>query len=118
MAKAALFIGFGQPIPGREQKALQLFQETAQFYARLQQQGDIESFEPILLEPHGGDLNGFILLRGDGERLARLRISEEFNSFTQRAQLLLGQIGIVGAIYGEELQQAMGEYGRHLAALG
>ena len=118
MAKAGLFLGWGMPIPGREQKAVQLFQEVMQFYGRLQQQGEIESFEPILLEPHGGDLGGFVLLRGDAEKIARLRISAEFNSYTQRAQLLLMDVGIVGAIYGEELQQSMAEFGGHLAALG
>lgn len=117
MAKAGLFIGWGQPIPGREQTTLQLFQEVMQFYGRLQQAGEIESFEPILLEPHGGDLNGFILLRGDAEKLARLRISAEFNSYTQRAQLVLMNIGIVGAIYGDELQQTMAEYGPLVAGL-
>jgi hypothetical protein len=117
MAKAGLFVGWGQPIPGREQKALQLFQEVMQFYVRLQQQGEIESFEPILLEPHGGDLNGFVLIRGDAEKLARLRISAEFNGYTQRAQLLLMHVGIVGAMYGDELQQSMAEYGQHVAAL-
>jgi hypothetical protein len=117
MAKAGLFIGWGQPIPGREQKAVQAFQEVMQFYGRLQQEGEIESFEPILLEPHGGDLNGFVLIRGDAEKLARLRISAEFNSYTALAQLLLTDVGIVGAMYGDELQQVMAEYGRRLAAL-
>ena len=28
----------------------------------------IESFEPVFLEPHGGDLTGFILVRGDAEK--------------------------------------------------
>jgi hypothetical protein len=117
MTKSGLFIGWGQPIPGREQRAVQLFEEVMQFYGRLQQQGEIEGFEPILLEPHGGDLDGFVLIRGDAEKLARLRISSEFNSYIQRAQLLLMHVGIVGALYGEELQQSMAEFGRHVAAL-
>jgi hypothetical protein len=117
MAKGALFIGWGQPIPGREQKALQLFEEALQVYARLQQQGEIESFEPIALEPHGGDLDGFILIRGDADSLARLRISADFVSLTTRAQLLLTNVGVVGAWYGEELQQVFAQYAKHTAAL-
>ena len=65
MANAALVIGWGPVVPGREQKALQVFGEAIQYYTRLQQQGQIESFEPVALEPHGGDLNGFLLVRGD-----------------------------------------------------
>ena len=30
----------------------------------------IESFEPVFLEPHGGDLTGFILIQGDAAKLA------------------------------------------------
>ena len=36
-------------------KALQVFNESIQYYTQLQQQGMIESFEPVALEPHGGD---------------------------------------------------------------
>ena len=118
MAKSALFIGWGQPVPGREQKALQLFEEGMQYYGRLQQQGEIDGFEPIVLEAHGGDLDGFILIRGDVDKLARLRTSAEFISLTTRAQLVLTNVGVVGAWYGDELQQLFAEYGKHTAALG
>lgn len=33
----------------------------------------IESFEAVILEPHGGDLAGFILIRGSQDKLAQLR---------------------------------------------
>jgi hypothetical protein len=49
-----------------------------EYYGRLQQQGEIDSFEPFGLEPHGGDLNGFLLVRGDRDKLARLCVSEAF----------------------------------------
>jgi hypothetical protein len=117
MAKSALFIGWGEPVPGREQIALGLFNEAMQYYQRLQQQGDIESFEPMLLEAHGGDLAGFILLRGDADKLARIRNGPEFMDFTTRAQLMLNRVGVVTAWYGEELQQIMAGFGRHVASL-
>jgi hypothetical protein len=65
MANATLVIGWGPAVQGREQKALQVFSEAIQYYTRLQQQGQIDSFEPVALEPHGGDLNGFLLVGGD-----------------------------------------------------
>jgi hypothetical protein len=116
MAKAALFIGWGVAIPGREQQALQLFDETMQYYGGLQRQGEIDSIEPILLEPHGGDLGGFLLVKGDGDKIARLRVSTEFVNFTGRAQLMLTHVGVVGAWYGEELQQQFAEFGKNLSA--
>jgi len=116
MAKAALFIGWGAAIPGREQQALQLFDETMQYYGGLQQQGEIESIEPILLEPHGGDLGGFLLIKGDADKLARLRVRTAFVNLTGRAQLMLTHVGVVGAWYGEELQQQFAEFGKNLSA--
>ncbi|HEU4785099.1 MAG TPA: hypothetical protein VFS83_17310, partial [Ktedonobacterales bacterium] len=84
MANAALFIGYGPVVAGRAQQALQVFGEAVQYYGRLQQQGQIESFEPVFLEPHGGDLSGFILLRGDRDKLNSARYSEEFLRLTNR----------------------------------
>jgi hypothetical protein len=117
MAKGGLFIGWGPAARGREQTALALFQETMQYYAGLQQQGEIDSFEPVQLEPHGGDLQGFLLLRGDTDKLARLRTSQEFISFTARATLALDNIGVTGAYFGEGLEQLFGEYGKLLGGL-
>src|SRR3972149_2967999 len=73
MADTALFIGYGPTIPGREQRALALFNEVLGYYNRLQERGEIESFEAVLLEPHGGELGGFLLLRGAAAERARAR---------------------------------------------
>lgn len=116
MAKGALFVGWGPAARGREQTALSLFQEATQFYARLQQQGDIDGFEAVALEPHGGDLNGFLLIKGDTEKLARLRVSPEFISLTARATLALDNIGVTGAFVGEGLDQLFAEYARLVSA--
>jgi hypothetical protein len=103
MADSGLFIGFGAPVRGREGKSLEVFNEAFEYYARLQQAGEIESFEPVLLEPHGGELGGFFLLRGDRDKLARVRGSEEFERLTARAQLMVENLGIVSAFLGERL---------------
>ena len=84
MADSGLFIGFGAPVRGREQQAIKVFNESFEYYSRLQQGGEIESFEPVLLEPHGGELTGYFLLRGDKDKLARVRSSEEFERLTAR----------------------------------
>jgi hypothetical protein len=105
MATGALLVGWGGAVRGREQKALQVFTEAIGYYTQLQQQGTIESFEPVLLEPHGGDLNGFVLIRGDREKLNALRTSEEFIRLYRRAGLLVDNMGIINAFIGEELQR-------------
>ncbi len=107
MADSALFVGFGFPVRGRERQAQTVFGETVEYYGRLQQHGDIESFEAVLLEPHGGDLGGFFLLRGDRDQLARLRTSDEFERQTVRGELIADHIGIVGGAIGERLMTQM-----------
>jgi hypothetical protein len=58
MADSGLFVGFGLPVRGRERQAIKVFGEAFEYYSRLQQDGEIESFEPVLLEPHGGNSAG------------------------------------------------------------
>src|SRR5687768_10965464 len=101
MADAGLFIGWGAPIHGREAKGLEVLSESLAYYARLQQEGVIESFETAILEPHGGDLQGFVLLRGSEERLAQLRVDDEFLRLTTRASLIVDGLGVIGAALGD-----------------
>ena len=110
MADAGLFIGWGDPVRGREAKGLEVFNETLAYFGRLQQDGEIESFDTVLLEPHGGDLGGFILLRGSEEKLARLRVDDEFVRMSTRAALVVERVGVVGAALGDGLQDAIVTY--------
>jgi hypothetical protein len=116
MADAGLFIGWGEVVRGRETEATELFNETLAYYGRLQEEGTIEDFEPVFLEPHGGDLNGFILIRGEAERLARLRVSDEFTQFSLRAGLVVDGFGVVGADLAERLQRQVDFYTEQIAA--
>jgi len=117
MAMGALFIGWGPAVRGREQKALEVFQEALQYYGRLQQEGDVQSFEPVALEPHGGDLAGFLLVKGDADKLARLRASDEFIALNTRAQLIVENFGVSGAFVGDGLQSLVADFGKQAAAL-
>ena len=107
MAGEALFIGWGAVVRGREKQALQVFQESMEYYLRLQQEGRIESFDVLLLGPHGGDLNGFVVLRGDRKALADVRVSEEFERLTARASAIIDSVGDIPAYGGEALAQEM-----------
>jgi hypothetical protein len=117
MADAGLFVGWGPVVRGREQRALEVFNEAIQYYATLQQKKEIEGFEVTLLEQHGGDLAGFIMIRGETERLARLRTDQEFQRRLLRAQLCVDNIGVVGALIGAGVTRAMGDYQDELAQL-
>lgn len=105
MAGSVLFIGWGQPTRGRERQANQVFGEALQYFAGQQQQGAISGFEPFNLAPHGGDLSGFLLIRGDADQLNRLQDDAGFQRLITRAQLIVENFGVVRAVTGDELQR-------------
>lgn len=117
MADSGLFIGWGEVVRGREEKAIQVFNESVQYYGQLQQEGRIESFDVCLLEPHGGDLAGFALLRGSDEQLDAVHHDEEFQRQLTRANLIVDSLGIVPAAFGEEIGRQMSRYRGEVAEL-
>jgi hypothetical protein len=114
MANACLVIGWNKAISGREQLAMELFQTTMGYYGKLQAAGTIESFEPVILHPHGGDLNGFIFIRGDAQKLAALTVAPEFVDFQTQAILCLEGVGVAQGHIGEGVQSLMMQWGKHL----
>jgi len=110
MPDYGIFVGFGIPVRGREAKSLEVFNEALQYYARLEQEGTIDSFEAVFLEPHGGDLGGFILLRGDRAKLSLVRTDREFERLTTRANLVVEHVGVTGATLGDGMGEAMGMF--------
>jgi hypothetical protein len=117
MADFGIFVGFGYPVRGRERQAVKVFNEAMEYYARLQQRGEIESFESVFLEPHGGDLNGFTLIRGDRDKLASIRTSDEFARLSIRADLIVEGFGVIGAQLGEQIETLMGVYNEQVEGL-
>jgi hypothetical protein len=110
MAEAGLFIGWGEPVTGREAKGLEVFAEALAYYGKAEQDGRVESQEAALLGPHGGDLGGFILVRGSEVQIAALRAEEEFERIITRATLVVQNVGVVDAALGDGLQAAIAVY--------
>jgi hypothetical protein len=117
MAKGAMFVGWGPAVVGREAKALQVFDEAIKYYTQLQGRGAIDSFEPVALQPHGGDLAGFLLIKGDREKLAAMLADDEFVALNGRAQLVVTNFGVVLAHTGEDLQRLFQDFGKNAAEL-
>jgi hypothetical protein len=118
MADEALFIGWGDVVRGRERKALEVFNESLEYYGRLQQDGMIEGFDAWFLAPHGGDLAGFFLMRGEREQLDEIQRSPEFERLQTRAALIVDRTGVVNAYTGEALGRLMGQFEDAIADLG
>lgn len=111
MAGDALFLGWGQVVRGREQLALEVFQEAVEFYGKQQQEGRIERFDAFLLTPHGGDLAGFFMAHGERSALDELKSTPEFRRILARAGSIVDDIGLVDAFTGDALGQQMALFG-------
>jgi hypothetical protein len=117
VAGEALFIGWGQVVRGREQKALDVFNESVQYWGSLQGDGKIESLDIVLLVPHGGDLAGFALLKGDAATLDEVRRSDDFQRSMTRASMVVEGLGVVPGYSGESLGEQMAVFQQQIGEL-
>lgn len=114
MADRMLFIGWGTPVRGREERGLEVFNEAIGFYGRMQQEGRIERFDVVLLGPNA-DLNGYIELYGSAEQLAALRESEEFRRNLIDASLVVDDLRQIDGFANEAVAQEMALYQEGIA---
>ena len=115
MANRILFIGWNRVVAGREQQGMNLWQKAMEYYEGLKSGGRIESYEPVLLSAHGGDLNGFIILRGDAEKLAGVREDNIFMDLASEAEYCLDGFGIVGGYIGDSIRDNLTRWSKHFA---
>src|SRR5271157_4983281 len=101
MAKGAIFIGWGEPFPTYREKALKVFSEAMQFNKRLQQQGEIDSFEPVILDYHG-------------DELSRLRTNPEFMSLIVKCALVVKDVGVIDAFNGDAAEARIADYQKQM----
>jgi hypothetical protein len=78
MADRMLFIGWGAPVRGREERGLEVFNEALGICGRMQQEGRIEKFDVRLLGPNGSGLDGYIEIHGSAEQIAAVKQDDEF----------------------------------------
>jgi hypothetical protein len=71
MADRVLFIGWGTPVRGSEGRGLEVFNEALGLLGRMQQEGRIEGFNVVLLDPNS-DLNGYVEVQGSAEQITAL----------------------------------------------
>jgi hypothetical protein len=114
MADRVLFISWTTPVRGREERGLEVFNETMGLYGRMQQDGRIEKFDVVLLNA-SGDLNGYIELHGSAEQLAAVREDEEFQRNTVEASLIVDDLRHAEGVTNEEIARQMALYQESVA---
>jgi hypothetical protein len=118
MAERAVFVGFGQSVRGREERAIEVFNEFVALLGRMQGDGRIEGMDVCLLDPHGGDLGGFFMIHGSAQQCGALNEDEEFRRAATDASLIVENFGIVPARTGESVGQEMAIYTEAVRKVG
>ena len=118
MAERAVFIGFGQPVRGREERAVEVFGEFVAMFGRMQSDGRIEGMDVCLLDPHGGDLGGFFMVHGSAQQCGALQMDEEFRRASTDAGLIVENFGVVPAVMGAGVNDEMAMYSEAVKKVG
>ena len=112
MANSGIFMGWTRPITGASTKAMDLYKHMDGYLTRLHAEGRITTFDTVLLGAHGGDLGGFVLVRGDREKLDVIRSSPEFRELTVRGTMFLVGFRVLRAHMGSEVSELLTAYQR------
>jgi hypothetical protein len=93
MANAAIFVKWGQPFPGREQKSLEVFMGGIEYWTRLKAEKKIEDFR-IYLATSGNTENygGHVTLEGELDQLRALMDTDEHQSLLLKARHLVTNV--------------------------
>jgi hypothetical protein len=109
MADRVLFISWGEVVRGREERALEVFNESLGFYGRLQQEGRIESIDVALLVPALG-VRGYLTIHGSAEQLGALRDDEEYMRLMVDSELVVEDFSIVDGFANEGVARQLAIY--------
>ena len=107
MGSGVVLFGWNRSIPGREKVSAGHFAEFVKYLGGLQQQAVIQTFEIVFLDVHGGDLNGFFLMRGESAKLDALVSTTEWVTHMARASQHLDGAGVIRGVTGDEVMKRM-----------
>ena len=113
-ADHGIFMRWQRPIAGREGHAIELFNSFTSDLGKQQQQGNIESYEPVMLSPDGGPIGGYFMVRGSRQNLDKLTTTDEYVNLLTQAELMLKHLSVTHAYLGDGVKVQMGRYQKFL----
>src|SRR5581483_665790 len=109
MADRVLLMTWGQTVRGAEERALEVFNEALGLLGRRQQEGKIEGFDVVLLDPNE-HANGFMIVRGTTAQIDALRADEEFVRNSIEASLIVDRLAHIEGHTNEGVARTMTMY--------
>ena len=117
MADRMLFIGWNEAARGREERALEAFNDSVGYYGRCQQEGRIESFDACLLTPSGSGLGGYFQLHGSADQCNAVREDPEFMRLITEASLCVDGLRVADGWTGQGVADQLGVWREALAKM-
>lgn len=116
MADRAMVITWGAVVRGREERALENFNDVVGLYGRMQQEGRIEGFDVTLLLPNS-TIDGFMQLTGSAEQIAAVREDAEFQRLMTAATLIVDDLCIIEGYVNEGIAKQMTQFQEAVSAV-
>ena len=116
MSDRVLYMAWGQTVRGAEERALEVFNEALGLLGRMQQEGRLESFDVVLLDPNERT-DGFMIARGTKAQIDALRADEEFQRNTIDAQLIVDNLTHIEGYTNEGVARMMTMYQEAIAKI-
>jgi len=110
MADRLLQISWSQPVRGREERSLEVFDATMGVLGRRQQEGRIESFDVNLLRPNAQERGGSIDIRGTQRQIDELQEDPEFTACMIDAALAVNRLAQCEGYCGSGVSEQMERY--------
>ena len=107
-------MGWDRPVTGREGNAVELFDTVTNYLSKQVNKGTVDSFEPCILSSHGGNFNGFFLIRGNTGELDELRNSDDFEELVTRCNYCLEGFGVIDGYINEGVERIMNHYKKNI----
>jgi hypothetical protein len=117
MGDYGVSVTWGDPKPGREAKALELFMESVAVNDKAVADGRIERWDSIFFEPTGSPPAGASRFYGSREQIEAFITAEDTQNIIQRAGLLLQNFGYRRFVTGDALAEIVGAYGQLVTTL-
>jgi hypothetical protein len=117
MADYGIAITWGDPKPGREKKALELFADSVTTNDKAVSNGKIDSWDVVVFELSAAPPAGVIRMYGTQEQIEEFIGSEDFQGPVERAALLLNNVGVRRFQTGGALAEGLSRYTKLVESL-
>ena len=116
MADRLLCISWGEVVRGREERAIEVFNETVGMYGRKVAEGRIERFDVRLLGPTS-NADGYMEIEGTRQQLEALKEDTEFQRAMVDAQLVVDGLRLAEGYCNQGVADQMALYAQAIAKI-